>query len=640
MWLKNLEERNIELPKNMKIVLMDEADDRDGYIGFDAIFEKGKKLVAENSKYYNEFLNVEINPDDCSVIIFTSGTSGLAKGVMLSQHNICFVVMSNSSVADIHPGDVHLSILPIYHTFECSLDIVAPLYNGCCIAFNDSLLHLMRNFQEVKPTVLMTVPLMLEKFHGKIMQAVSEQKGGKLKLTFGKILAASTNAVGVNMNDKIFEEITKNFGGRLRLIIIGAAAVRPDVIKDFKTFGITSYIGYGLTECAPLVSCNYDALFTTDTVGRPIPGIEVKLINEDAQGVGEICVKGPNVMLGYYKDEEQTREVLDEYGWFHTGDLGFVGEDGLLRINGRIKNVIVTKNGKNIYAGGNRTYEKAVAFGEKYGIGKVYTDYNEMFTDPEVDVIYITTPHNTHKKFMRQAIENGKHILVEKSITLNSDELNEMAALAEEKHVIIGEAMTIYHMPIYKKLKELLETGVLGKVNLITMNFGSFKEYDMNNRFFNRNLAGGAMLDIGVYALSFIRWFMDSKPDQILSQVKAAPTGVDEQAGLLLMNPEGQMATVMLSLHSKQPKKGMISCEKGYIEIMEYPRAWEARITYVETGDTEVVRAGENADALAYELADMEKAIAGDEECMHFEYTKDVMDMMTGVRNFKYPEEM
>ena len=273
--------------------------------------------------------------------------------------------------------------------------------------------------------------------------------------------------------------------------------------------------------------------------------------------------------------------------------------------------VALKKNGKNIYAVGNRTYEKAVAFGEKYGIGKVYTDYNEMFTDPEVDVIYITTPHNTHKKFMRQAIENGKHILVEKSITLNSDELNEMAALAEEKHVIIGEAMTIYHMPIYKKLKELLETG-------------------------------GAMLDIGVYALSFIRWFMDSKPDQLLSQVKAAPTGVDEQAGLLLMNPEGQMATVMLSLHSKQPKKGMISCEKGYIEIMEYPRAWEARITYVETGDTEVVRAGENADALAYELADMEKAIAGDEECMHFEYTKDVMDMMTEFRKswkFTYPEE-
>ena len=164
----------------------------------------------------------------------------------------------------------------------------------------------------------------------------------------------------------------------------------------------------------------------------------------------------------------------------------------------------------------------------------------------------------------------------------------------------------------------------------------------MNNRFFNRNLAGGAMLDIGVYALSFVRWFMDSKPNQLLSQVKNAPTGVDEQAGLLLTNKEGQMATVMLSLHSKQPKRGMVSCEKGYIEIMEYPRAWEARITYTETGKTELVRIGENSDALAYELADMEKAINGEPGCMYLSYTKDVMDMMTEFRKewgFKYPEE-
>lgn len=304
--------------------------------------------------------------------------------------------------------------------------------------------------------------------------------------------------------------------------------------------------------------------------------------------------------------------------------------------------VALKKNGKNIYAVGNRTYEKAVAFGKKYNISKVYTDYNEIFTDPEVDVIYITTPHNTHIHFMKKAIENGKHILVEKSITLNSNELNEAIALAKEKDVIIGEAMTIFHMPIYKKLKELLATGSLGKVNLITMNFGSFKEYDMKNRFFNRNLAGGAMLDIGVYALSFIRWFMDSKPNQLLSQVKPAPTGVDEQAGLLLMNEEGQMATVMLSLHSKQPKRGMISCEKGYIEIMEYPRAFEAKITYTDTGKVETIQAGENADALVYELADMENAIAGDVLCMHLDYTKDVMEMMTDFRkswNFTYPEE-
>ena len=304
--------------------------------------------------------------------------------------------------------------------------------------------------------------------------------------------------------------------------------------------------------------------------------------------------------------------------------------------------VALNRNGKSIYSVGNRTYEKAVSFAEKYGIKKVYGDYNEMFTDPDVDVIYITTPHNTHINFMKKAIENGKHILVEKSVTLNSSELQEAVDLATEKGVVMGEAMTIFHMPIYKKLKKILADGSLGKVNLITMNFGSFKEYDMNNRFFNRNLAGGAMLDIGVYALSFIRWFMDSKPDSLLSQVKSAPTGVDEQAGLLLMNKEGQMATVMLSLHSKQPKRGMISCEKGYIEVMEYPRAWEAKITYTESGKSEIIKSGENADALAYELADMEKAIAGDTECMHLDYTIDVMEMMTEFRkqwNLKYLEE-
>lgn len=304
--------------------------------------------------------------------------------------------------------------------------------------------------------------------------------------------------------------------------------------------------------------------------------------------------------------------------------------------------VALKKIGRNIYAVGNRTYSKAVDFAKKYGIEKVYDDYNDMFTDSDVDVIYITTPHNTHIEFMKRAIRNGKHILVEKSITLNSRELNEAMELAALHNVVIGEAMTIYHMPVYKKLKEILASGRLGKVNLITMNFGSYKEYNMNNRFFNRNLAGGAMLDIGVYALSFIRYFMTEKPDKLLSQLKKAPTGVDEQAGLLLMNNDGQMATVMLSLHSKQPKRGMVSCEKGYIEIMEYPRAFEAVVTYTESGEKEWVKEGDTRDALIYELLDMEKAINGDKKCMLLDYTKDVMDMMTEFRNswnFKYPEE-
>ena len=245
--------------------------------------------------------------------------------------------------------------------------------------------------------------------------------------------------------------------------------------------------------------------------------------------------------------------------------------------------------GKKLYSVANRTHEKAVTFAEKYGIQKVYENIDEVFEDENVDIIYISTPHNTHIEYMKKALNAGKHVLCEKSITLNSQELQEAMELASKNNVILAEAMTIFHMPIYKKLNEIIKSGKLGSLKLIQMNFGSYKEYDMSNRFFNRNLAGGAMLDIGVYALSFVRWFMTSKPTEILSQVKYAPTGVDEQASILLKNKEEEMATVILSLHAKQPKRGTVSFDKGYIEIFEYPRGEEAIITYTESGEKEVI---------------------------------------------------
>ncbi len=305
--------------------------------------------------------------------------------------------------------------------------------------------------------------------------------------------------------------------------------------------------------------------------------------------------------------------------------------------------VALENMGKHLYGVANRTHEKAIAFAKKYGVEVVYDTYEDAMKDPEVDIIYLTTPHNTHYGFMKTALENGKHLLVEKSITLNSRELDEMIALAKEKNLILAEAMTIWHMPLYKKLWAIVESGSLGKVQMITLNFGSFKEYDMTNRFFNMNLAGGAMLDIGVYALSIIRSFMESCPDQIVSQMKPAPSGSDEQATALLMNAQGQMATMALSMHSKQPKRAMISCEKAYIEIMEYPRAWEAVIVDAETGERQIVSAGENKKALQYEMMDMESAVlSGDRSEMKLEYTKDVMAIMTKLRNdwgMKYPEE-
>lgn len=298
--------------------------------------------------------------------------------------------------------------------------------------------------------------------------------------------------------------------------------------------------------------------------------------------------------------------------------------------------------GQKLYAVANRTQSKAVEFAEKYGIQKVYETIDEIFEDENVDIIYISTPHNTHMESLRKALSAGKHVLCEKAITLNSEELKEAMELASKKHVILAEAMTIYHMPIYKKLNEIIKSGKLGSLQLVQMNFGSYKEYDMNNRFFNRNLAGGAMLDIGVYALSFVRWFMSSKPDEILSQVKYAPTGVDSQASILLKNKEEEMATVIISLHAKQPKRGTISFEKGYVEIMEYPRGEQAVITYVENNQKEMIEAGNTKDALLYEIEDMEATISGEESFMCQEYTKDVMEIMTQIRNewgMKYPEE-
>ena len=264
-----------------------------------------------------------------------------------------------------------------------------------------------------------------------------------------------------------------------------------------------------------------------------------------------------------------------------------------------------------------------------------------MINDENIDIIYITTPHNTHINYIEKALNKGKNVLCEKSITLNSNELDKGMAIAKEKGLVLAEAMTEYHMPIYKELKNRIAEEKLGEVNLITLNFGSYKDYDMKNRFFNRNLAGGSMLDIGVYAISLARMFMKSKPNKVSSMVKYCETGVDEQASILLMNEEQQMATIMLSLHSKQPKRAMISCANGYIEVMEYPRGMKAVITYTD-GEVEEIECGDTKNALWYEVEDMEETLSKGNDLMNREMTKDVMDIMTDIRKswgMTYPEE-
>lgn len=335
------------IPQPLTLICFDQPEDtQDGVLSYNGLLERGRELLRQGDRAY---LDAEVDGKALGSLIFTSGTTGMAKGVMLSQYNICSDLMALSGVVKIRTDDQVLSVLPLHHTYESSLGFLFVLYSGACISFCEGLKYLAKNMQEVQPTIFVTVPLMLEKLHKRIMKAAQEKKVGKAVLGFGKILAKASSALGVDVSDKVFSAIHKTFGGRLRLLITGAAAIAPGIVDDFRTFGLEVYLGYGLTECSPLVIGNNDRLALSDSVGVPLPGVEAKIINPDFSGVGEICVRGPMVMMGYYREPELTAEVLDADGWFHTGDLGTVDELGHYRITGRIKNVIVTKNGKNIY---------------------------------------------------------------------------------------------------------------------------------------------------------------------------------------------------------------------------------------------------------------------------------------------------
>ena len=299
--------------------------------------------------------------------------------------------------------------------------------------------------------------------------------------------------------------------------------------------------------------------------------------------------------------------------------------------------------GRRLQGVANRHRDKAEAFAARWGVAKVYDSPEELYADPEIDAVYVTTPHNTHIHYLRGALGAGKHVLCEKSVTLNSDELAEALAIADANHVQLVDATTVLHMPLYRELIRRAMAGEFGAMNLAQLNFGSYKEFDPKSRFYSRDLAGGAMLDIGVYALSLARLFMVSQPDDVVSVVNACETGVDVTSGIVMRNAELQMAVISLSLHSKQPKRAMLSFERCYVEVMEYPRADHATITWTADGRREEVRAGEEAYALCYEVADLERAVAGDEvERNMIAYSSDVMALMTGLRRqwgIRYPEE-
>ena len=299
-------------------------------------------------------------------------------------------------------------------------------------------------------------------------------------------------------------------------------------------------------------------------------------------------------------------------------------------IAGDFANAILEVNG-SIYAVGARSLEKAKRFSSNYNVEKVYGNYNEMLKDDQIDVVYISTPHSNHYEYIMESLKNNKHVLCEKAITVNGTQLSEIVNLAKEKNLIVAEAMTIYHMPLYKRLRGVVDDGKLGKIKMIQVNFGSLKEYDVTNRFFSPDLAGGALLDIGTYALSFTRYFLSSQPEEILTTVKKFETGVDEQSGIILKNPDDEMAVVSLTMRAKQPKRGIVCGELGYITVENFPRADKATITYPD-GSVEIIEEGDTSKALIYEVQDINNCIMKKNSNDTLGLSVDVMNIMDEVR--------
>ena len=280
-------------------------------------------------------------------MLFTSGTTNIPKAVLLSQKNICSNISAIATWVKIYETDTLLSFLPIHHTFECTITFLYGLYSGATVAFCDGLKHIQKNLAEYKVSIFVAVPLVLETMYKKIQHAIKEKGKTKLINTMTKISNALLKCK-IDIRRKIFKEVLDNFGGNLRVVFYGAAPMNKETIIGYNNLGIDLIQGYGLTETSPVISAETDKEKRPGSVGLVLPNLEAKIENPDNEGIGEITVKGPSVMLGYYENEEETKKVLKN-GWFSTGDFGYIDDDGFLYVTGRKKDIIVLKNGKNVY---------------------------------------------------------------------------------------------------------------------------------------------------------------------------------------------------------------------------------------------------------------------------------------------------
>lgn len=330
--------------KNLKIICFDYTKSENDVLSFNELISRGNDLLNGGD---NTFITAPIDVEAMNMLIFTSGTTDQSKGVMLSHKNISSDIMAVSQLLYADNSDLIMSILPLHHTYECTAGFLTMVYLGVTICFCEGLRHITNNLQQYKPTMIMSVPLILENVYTKVIKkAQKENRIGALK--FGLFVSGTLMKLNIDVRRQLFKEVMDNLGGNLRLVISGAAALNPKITKALRAMGFNIMQGYGLTECSPIVSVNRLDYYRDDSSGQPVSGIEVAIDNPGPDGIGEIKVKGPITMLGYYKNPEATNAVLRD-GWLYTGDNGYIDKNNFIYIAGRQKNVIVTKNGKNIF---------------------------------------------------------------------------------------------------------------------------------------------------------------------------------------------------------------------------------------------------------------------------------------------------
>lgn len=412
-------ENREELPKVRYFIGLDREEDEGEFLSFAKLCRKGETLLDEG---YGEYVDnmTSSDPFALKLLVYTSGTTGIAKGVMLSEDNLVGEVYHGLQVADILT--VGLSVLPYHHTYEAVVGILVYLHRHATTCINESLAAILKNLKGYQPDFIYLVPAFLEMFYKKI-RATMEEQGKWETFQKGAKISRFLLKMGIDVRRKLFHAVHEVFGGNLKLMVVGAAPLRGEVIDFFETVGVTVCQGYGITECAPLVSVNRNNK-TADpkTVGRPLPCLEVKIANPAEDGTGEILVKGRTVMMGYYKDPEKTAEVMED-GWFHTGDLGFIDHRGYLSITGRSKNLIVLDNGKNVYP-------------------------------EELENLIMNVPYIAEVVVKGVKDDSGKTVILAEMF-LNKDKVKEMGKTPEEAKILADIRTVTSELPMYKQVTKI-----------------------------------------------------------------------------------------------------------------------------------------------------------------------------------------